>query len=123
MTSYYSRTTAEIKKITPWYWKVEYPNVFAGIKVDLFNIIDLLVLHRGVLGIQVCGSDFAPHKKKIMEEHKKNTIAWLSEGQARLEVWGWRQLKKKRGGKAMFWSPRIADVLIFENELIWRERD
>jgi len=103
------------------YQKVEYWNPFARKKVDLFNIIDLLVLDNGFLGIQVCGKDWMQHYRKIMEDKKENTLAWLKSG-ARLEVHGWRQLKKKRGGKALVWKPRIADVLIVKKELYWEER-
>ena len=116
-----TRTLEVIKKDNLKYWIVEIYKTWAKRKVDLFNIIDLLVLDNGILGIQVTGSDFASHKTKIMEDEKENTFAWLSEG-ARLEVWGWRRLKKKRGKKAMFWAPRIADVLIVNKELYWEER-
>lgn len=92
-----------------------------GCKEDLLNIIDLIALDCGIVGIQVCGTDWAEHKRKIMEDEKENTFAWLDNG-GRLEVWGWRKRKKKRGGKAMYWSPRIADVSIVHGELYWEER-
>lgn len=115
------RTLAVIKEDALKYWKVEYWNHWAKRRIDLFNIIDVLVLDNGFLGIQVCGSDYSSHRKKIMEEESENTRAWLESG-GRLEIWGWRQLKIKRGGKAKKWVPRIADVLLVSGDLYWEER-
>jgi hypothetical protein len=123
MTTPMQRTLAEIKQQDCKYWIVENWNQWAKKRVDLFGIIDLLVLDNGVVGLQVCGTDWSAHLVKIMETEKENTIAWLQQPGTRLEVWGWRKLKKKRGGKAMYWAPRIADVIINGNELEWRERD
>jgi len=92
-----------------------------GCKEDLLNIIDLLAFDNGIVGIQVCGTDWKDHQRKIMEDEKENAFTWLENG-GRLEVWGWRSLKKKRGGKAKYWSPRIADVSIIQGELYWEER-
>ena len=118
------RTKAALKKAGVIHQKVEYWNGFVkphGIRVDLFNIIDIIALRGCILGIQVTGADLASHKKKIMEECKQNTIAWLANG-GRLEVWGWRTLKKKRGGKAKVWKPRIVDVTFVNSGLVWEER-
>lgn len=116
------RTLAEIKKSGLKYWKVEHWNPYARRRIDLFNIIDLLVLDGGIVGIQVCGSDYQEHVRKLTEDEKENTLEWLkSEG--RLEIWGWRQLKKVRGKKAMEWIPRIADILLVNGELYLEERN
>jgi len=93
-----------------------------GCKEDFLNIIDLIALDNGILGIQVCGLDVGTHKKTIMIEQKSNTIAWLKDGKARLEIWAWRKLKKVKGKKATFWSPRIIDILLVNGELYWEER-
>ena len=127
MTSHMERTKARLKSDNIHHQVVEryhprtkkYP---FGCKQDLFNIIDLIALDNGIVGIQVCGSDLPQHKRKIMEDEKSNTRAWL-ENKGRLEVWAWRKLKKKRGGKAMVWTPRIIDVLVVNNELYWEERE
>ena len=116
------RTLEVIKKDGLKYWIVEHWNQYSRKRQDLFNIIDVLVLDGGMVGFQVCGSDMASHKKKILEDEKENTFAWLSQPGARLEVWGWRKLKKKRGMKATEWRPRIADILIVNGELYWEER-
>ncbi len=77
-------------------------------KVDYGHIIDLIVPHKlGTLGIQVCGEDFAKHNTKITVEYRDNALEWLAEPHRTLELWGWRKLKVKRGGKAMIWTPRI----------------
>lgn len=126
MASPMERTKAELKKAGIIHQVVEryhpkskkYP---FGCKEDFLNIIDLIALDSGVVGIQVCGTDWKPHQRKIMDDQKENSLAWLENG-GRLEVWGWRLVKKKRGGKAMIWKPRIADVMIIQGELYWEER-
>ena len=121
------RTKAELKKHGIWHEVVErwlprskkYP---FGLRKDLFSIIDLIALDNGIVGIQVCGKDWMEHHRKIMSEKKENAIRWISNG-GRLEIHGWRKRKKKRGMKATYWSPRIADVFISRGELYWEERD
>ena len=122
MTTPMQRTLAEIKKDNLVYWVVEAWKQWAKRRVDLFNIIDLLVLDNGVVGIQVCGADVNIHKEKIMETEKHYTFAWLEQPGTRLELWGWRQIKKVKGKKAMVWKPRIVDILIINKELYWEER-
>ncbi len=115
------RTRKEIKKKGLPNWIVESWNPWGKVRVDLFNIVDLLVLDDGFLGIQVCGTDWMPHVRKMMDEESENTRAWL-ENNGRLELWGWRSLKKKRGGKAVIWKPRVADILLVNGELYFEER-
>jgi len=122
MTSPMQRTLAEIKSAGLKYWRVEHWHHHMKRRIDLFNIIDVLVLEDTIVGIQVCGSDFQPHIRKITEDEAENARAWLETG-ARLEVWGWRKLKKKRGGKAMEWKPRVADILLVDGELYVEERE
>ena len=102
-----------------------------GHRSDLFGIIDLIALlpfgqsarwKHGIIGIQVFGKTGWPsHVKTVMVEQAINTRAWLIAGGA-LELHGWRQLKKKRGGKAMKWVPRIGDVTLKSGELTLTER-
>lgn len=114
------RTRAVLKENNLKSWIVEYWNPWAKHRIDLFNIIDMIVLDSGIIGIQVCGSDLSSHKTKIMEEYKDNTFAWLNAG-GLLKVWAWRKLKKKRGGNATYWKPRIITVSIVQGELYWEE--
>lgn len=80
-----------------------------GIRQDLFGIIDIIALdpERGVVGIQSTGSAFAEHERKILEENWQDTYDWLSTPGTALELWGWRKVKVKKGGKAMRWAPRV----------------
>ena len=80
-----------------------------GHRSDLFGIIDVISLdpERGVVGVQSCGAAFSQHYKKITEEKAEESIEWLQTPGTALELWGWRQVKLKRGGKAMRWRPRI----------------
>ena len=88
-----------------------------GRRRDLFNIIDILALSTDfILGVQSCGNSFSAHWKKLTEDEAENTWDWLSMPYTRLEIWAWRKVKVKRGGKAVRWEPRIkaitlADVL------------
>lgn len=118
------RTIKELKDAGVLHWKVEQPySRFSKTRRDLFHIIDLLALDNGVVGLQVCGSDWMPHIRKMTEDHAVYTVAWLQQPGARLELWGWRKVKKKRGGKVMIWKPRIADILLVNGGLFVEERD
>jgi len=85
-----------------------------GIRMDLFGFIDIIALdseRHCILAIQSCGSSFAAHKKKITEEKINEVIEWLKCG-GKIELWGWRKLKLKRGGKAMRWKPRVEQITL-----------
>lgn len=76
-----------------------------GMRKDMFGFIDIIAITPlGLCAIQSTGSDFAAHDRLILE----NEIApeWMTAG-GRIELWGWRKVKLKRGGKAMRWKPRI----------------
>jgi len=84
---------------------VEKFNPYAKVRVDLFNFIDIISIKPcGICAIQSCGSDFQEHDRKIL----KNEYApeWIKAGGA-IELWGWRKVKKKRGGKLKIWAPRL----------------
>ena len=91
-----------------------------GQRVDLFNIIDILAINEVcTIGVQSCGSDFSAHKTKMLEgEH---TLSWLEDTSRQLLLIGWRKLKKKRGGKAKYWVPRIGRFYLVHNEIIFEE--
>ena len=116
------RTKKALKEAGITRWSVEHYNPWSRTRRDLFNIIDLLALDNGIVGIQVFGEDFSQHVKKITEEHAAYTVAWLQQPGARIEFWGWRKVKKKRGGKLMIWKPRIADILLINNAIFVEER-
>ncbi len=84
-----------------------------GIRQDLFGIIDVLALdpQTGVVGIQCCGgSGYQPHLRKICSERAEESLAWLSTPGTGLELWCWRKVKLRRGGKAVVWRPRIKNI-------------
>ena len=82
-----------------------------GIRVDLFGIIDILVLDhaRGFVGVQSTGQDFAGHHRKLTEEKAAECIDWLTTPNGYLELWGWRKVKRK--GR-MVWRPRIKEYTL-----------
>lgn len=88
---------------------VEKWNAHARIRQDMFGIIDIVALdpQRGVIGVQSTGTDFAGHHKKLTEERAQECINWLSTPGTQLELWGWRKVKVKRGGKAKVYAPRV----------------
>lgn len=85
-----------------------------GIRQDLFGFLDLIACdrERGIVGIQSCGQSFADHERKILDsECTESVIEWLTCG-GRLELWGWRKLLVRRGGKALRWEPRIREFTL-----------
>ena len=101
------RTKKRLKEMGISSWKAEASyNTFSGKKVDLFNIIDLVALYvdEGICGIQCCGTDFAEHDRKILASPYSRE--WL-ESHGILELWSWRKLLKKKGGKLKIWEPKI----------------
>ncbi len=93
-----------------------------GIRQDLFGFIDIIAIDpvQGIVAIQSCGQDISGHVKKLTEERNEAVWRWLKH--APLELWGWRKVKLKRGGKAMRWRPRVIDFGIEGDELTWTER-
>lgn len=76
-----------------------------GKRIDLFNFIDIISIKpKGICAIQSCGQDFRAHDGKILEN--KYAPEWLKAG-GHIELWGWRKVKKKRGGKLKIWKPRV----------------
>ncbi len=94
-----------------------------GIRQDLFGCIDIIALdsQRGVVGIQPCGQAFSEHKNKLLGERNQEVTDWLSTPGTKLELWGWRKVKLKRGGKAMRWKPRLASITLEKGEIIFEE--
>lgn len=109
------RTLKELRDQGRTYGRVERfvqrPGKPHGIRIDLFGFIDIIALdpERGIVGIQSCGQDFAAHYRKITEECAELAIEWLN-CRGKIELWGWRRVKERRGGKAIRWRPRIKDI-------------
>jgi hypothetical protein len=107
------RTTKRLKELNYPFGIVEkwvrIPNLpGGGKKIDLFGIIDIIALTpTGVMGLQSCGPDFSAHFKTITVDKRIESLRWLSTPGTSLELWGWRKLLKKKGGKQKIWVPRI----------------
>ena len=72
-----------------------------GFRQDLFGIIDLEAINENItLGVQVCGTAWASHIKKLLgrdPEYPKAENAvrkWLACQSRHLELWGWRPIKR-----------------------------
>ncbi len=92
----------------PWVVERFVPSKPFPRRIDFLNCIDIIAIRKDQppTGIQSCGQAFAEHDRKILAEPKAGL--WLSVG-CRLILVGWRKVKKKRGGKAMVWKPRIKE--------------
>ena len=85
-----------------------------GKRIDLFNFIDIIALcphHKAIAGVQSCGQAFKAHVDKILNECREKAILWLECG-GRIQVYGWRKILKKRGGKQKVWKPRIREITL-----------
>jgi len=81
-----------------------------GVRRDLFWFLDIIAIRdNDILGVQSCGTAFSQHRHKILGECRSAAWAWLKAG-GKIELWGWRKLKVKRGGKAVRWTPRIEEI-------------
>lgn len=93
--------------------KVEHWNAHAKCRQDMFGIIDIVALDpmRGVVGIQATTLAHAAERfLKLTGEKAQASLDWLRTPGTKLEVWGWRRLKLKRGGRAVRWEPDIREI-------------
>ena len=83
----------------------------SGVRKDLFGFMDIEAI-RGdeTLAVQSCGTDFKAHDRKILAE--PNAEKWIQGRDRGITLIGWRKVKKKRGGKAMVWKPRIKNYTL-----------
>ena len=99
---------------------VERYNAVTRHHADLFGIIDLIAMTDRLIGIQACGSDFQEHVRKALDvDHFDKLEKWLSIPGAEFQIWAWRKIKKKRGGKQMIWEPRIANFFLGKDTIEW----
>ena len=95
--------------------RADHYNTFARKSFDLFGFIDVVALdveRKQIIGIQVTsGASVSTRIRKIKEEEDilEAALNWLRCGGA-VQVWGWRKVKAKRGGKAMVWEPRVVEL-------------
>lgn len=125
-TSPSQRTIKYLKEQGRIVGKVETYNPYAGQfgqRKDLFGFIDFICIDpvEGIVAVQSFGQAWSEHVRKLQEERNEEMFEWLKH--AKLEMIGWRKLKLKKGGKAERWYPRIADIIIDEdNNLVVIER-
>ena len=90
-----------------WYAEVvEHFNSFTKRRHDLFGFADIIALkkdYRPLLVQVTSGSNVSARLKKIEESELIELVRFSFV----VQVHGWRKIKKKRGGKAMIWQPRI----------------
>lgn len=123
-TSPTQRTMRELKKLGIKATIVEKWNAYIKIRQDMFGIIDIIALdsEKGVIGVQSTGQDFNGHVRKLRDEKAQETLDWLSVPGTSLELWGWRKVKKVRGGTQMIWKPRVGDFFIKDGFVEFEER-
>lgn len=80
-----------------------------GHRSDLFGIFDVIAIRDRITGIQTCCSGQAEHYRKITEEKYVEALKWISSG-GKIELWYWRKVKVKRGGKREIWEPAIREI-------------
>ena len=104
-------------------WKTE--NHYQGRSHDLANIYDAIGFspEGDTYLLQFCGgSDYKAHVRKMMEEFPHNVRIPLV-CKTRVLLIGWRKLLVKRGGKAMHWVPRIAEITTGADGLVLTTKD
>jgi len=94
-------------------WKTEQWNAFAGIRQDMFKIIDVLAITSdSTLGVQSgTWKGRHAHLGKLCLKQATESANWVS-NKARRKLWliSWRKVLRKPGGKAVKWIPYI-DVI------------
>lgn len=89
---------------------VEKWNPHVRIRQDLFGFADVLAMKPGCapLLVQATSTGVSERRKKILAEPR--ALIALRSGFA-IEIWGWRKLKVKRGGKATRMASRVESVV------------
>ena len=103
MASPTSRTLDHARSLGWTAQVVERWNPHARVRVDLFGVLDLVVLTpSSIVGIQACaGASHAARRDKILAEPR--ALAWLRAG-GLLEIWSWS--KRSKRGKRKVWALR-----------------
>lgn len=97
-----SRSLQYLKKEGYQAQVVEKFNMFAHVRIDLFNFIDVVAMKAGepLLGIQVTSTENLSHRIEKMNNNP-NVGLWLSTG-SKIELHGWS--KKGKAGKRKLWT-------------------
>ncbi len=105
-TSSAQRTLQRLRSEDITCWKVEQPwNPHTKVRRDVFNFIDIIALSDGIVGIQACSmSSRLAHRRKILGNPM--ALEWLR-CCGIIELWSWRPLLKKKGGKRKTWEVQV----------------
>lgn len=98
-----------VERWVPHYGTDEEGKKRGGVRKDLFGFVDVVVIADGrLLFIQATsGTNVTHRKEKILTECKDNLAAVLNCG-VRVEIWGWRKLKKPVERK--YWQVRVEEI-------------
>jgi hypothetical protein len=77
-----------------------------GLRQDAFGLFDVIAIDTtSIVGIQCTSGACVPdHRRAILEN--EYAPLWIGAGGA-IELWGWRKLTVKRGGKQKRWAARV----------------
>ena len=113
--SYTQRTLRELRNRGMICDKAEKFNAYAGPfgrREDLFGFIDIVVLdpQDGIVAVQSTGpSGHAKHRRDILDN--EYALEWLKCG-GTIQLWSWRKMLAKPGGKLRLWKPRVEQIRI-----------
>ena len=108
------RTCAVLREQEIRYEIREKWNQYSRKRQDGHGFIDVEALYldrKQIVGIQCCGTDIQPHIRKMQGTCAAAAKDWLKCGGG-IEIWAWRRLKKKRGGKAFRWDCKIIPITL-----------
>lgn len=119
-TSPTQRTKAALKRDGVTHQVVERWNHFAGVRQDLFGIVDIVALRAGrIVGIQVTsGSSVSARIEKSIAEPRLRE--WLSCG-GDYEIHGWRLAWQR--GKRKTYQCRVVRFWLDGEALMWSDDD
>lgn len=82
-----------------------------GVRKDLFGIFDLVAVSpfQGIYGVQCFSTAWTQHKELYLSDRKMEAIKWIRSG-GKIELWGWRKLKRKTGNRQYF--PRVNELIL-----------
>lgn len=114
-----SATTKTLEALRGYGYSVDICERFLGFagkfgqRKDLFGMFDLIAMKpgEGIYGIQCFTTAWTAHEAIILGERKLDALRWI-QSYGHIELWGWRKLKVKRGGKAVRWTPKVKTVSI-----------
>jgi hypothetical protein len=117
MTSPTARSLAHCRKLGLTAQVVEHWNAFSRRRVDLFGVIDIVVLSPiGICGIQTTGAGASSRMAKIRDEPRAEL--WLRAG-GELVVHSWRKVGPR--GKRKLWSVRVVKAVLREGKIEFEE--